>query len=103
MTRIRITVVKKFSPRDVIGRDFIRPTGEPIPICWLDEGTEFIVEENGRMPDDFCHHAWYALYKNIDVLKYGGGFPTWTGPNMIYSACPDGIRPVCFKLERIEE
>ena len=41
-----------------------------------------------------------GLYKNISILQCGGGFPTWTGENMIYTACPDGIRPVCFKLER---
>lgn len=103
MTRIKITVVKKFSPKDVIGEDFIRPNGETIPICWLEEGTEFIVEENGQMPANFCHHAWYGIYKNIDILKYGGGFPTWTGQDLIFSACPDGIRPVCFKLERMKE
>lgn len=101
MSQIKITVVKKFSPKDVIGEDFIRADGRPIPICWLEEGTEFVVDESGNMPKDFCHHAWYGLYKSVNILQNGGGFPTWTGKDMIYSACPDGIRPVCFKVERV--
>ncbi len=103
MAVIKITVVKKFTPRDVIGKDFIRADGRPIPPCYLEEGTEFIVDESGGMPDGFCHHAWYGLYKNIDILKCGGGFPDWTGENTIYTSCPDGIRPVCFRLERIQD
>ena len=54
------------------------------------------------MPEGFCHHAWFGLYKNVQVLKYGGSFPDWTGEGTIYNACPDGIRPVIFKVERIE-
>ena len=103
MRKIKITVIKKFGPEDVIGEQFIRPNGLPIEKCYLEEGREFWVNDSMDMPEDFCHHAWFGLYKNISVLKYGGGFPTWTGKDMIYSACPDGIRPVCFKIERIEE
>ena len=103
MSKVKITVIKKFSPKDIIGEDFIRPDGRPIPECWMKIGDEFIVEENGSMPEDFCHHAWYGLYKSVNVLKYGGGFPDWTGDDLIYTACPDGIRPVCFKVERIAE
>ncbi|MHA1198843.1 MAG: TIGR04076 family protein [Candidatus Heimdallarchaeaceae archaeon] len=101
MSKVKLTVIKKYSPKDILGEDFIRPDGRPIPICWLDVGKEFIVDETGSMPDEFCHHAWFGLYKNIQILKNGGGFPDWTGENMIYNACPDGIRPVIFKVERI--
>ena len=103
MSKVKITVVKQFGPEDVIGREFIRPNGKPIVKCGIKEGLEFIVDETGNMPEGFCHHAWFGLYKNISVLRNGGGFPDWTGENMIYTTCPDGIRPVCFKLERIEE
>jgi uncharacterized repeat protein (TIGR04076 family) len=101
MSKVKITVVKKFSPIDVLGEDFIRPDGRPIPICWLKEGEKFVVDESGNMPAGFCHHAWYGLYKNVSILRNGGGFPDWTGQDMIYTACPDGIRPVCFRVERI--
>ena len=103
MSNVKITVVKQFGPKDVLGHEFKRPNGDPITKCYMKEGLEFTVDETGNMPEGFCHHAWFGLYKNVQILQYGGGFPTWTGENMIYTACPDGIRPVCFKLERISE
>ena len=101
MSTVKISVVKQFTPKDVIGEDFVRPNGQPIVLCGMKEGMEFLVDESGAMPEGLCHHAWYGLYKNISILRQGGGFPNWTGQDMIYTACPDGIRPVCFKVERI--
>lgn len=103
MSKIKITVVKQFDPEDILGREFIRPDGRPINKCGIEEGLEFIVDETGNMPEGFCHHAWYGLYKNVIILRFGGGFSNCTRDNMIYTACPDGIRPVCFKLERISD
>ena len=103
MSKVKITVIKKFTPKDVLGHEFIRPDGREIPICGMvDIDADFIVDETGSMPEGFCHHAWFGLYKNVNILKYGGGFPDWTGEGTIYNACPDGIRPVIFKLERME-
>ncbi|MFX0076682.1 MAG: TIGR04076 family protein [Candidatus Hermodarchaeota archaeon] len=103
MNNVKITVVKQFGPEDIIKKKFFRADGSPIEKCGMKEGLEFIVDETGNMPAGFCHHAWYGLYKNVSILRCGGGFPDWTGEDMIYTACPDGIRPVCFKLERISE
>ncbi|MCG3258996.1 MAG: TIGR04076 family protein [Candidatus Heimdallarchaeota archaeon] len=103
MSKVKISVIKKFSPKEILGYEFIRPNGKPIPICSFEIGEEFIVDETGNMPENFCHHAWFGLYKNVQVLNYGGGFPDWTGEGTIYNACPDGLRPVIFKLERMEE
>ncbi len=103
LSKIKITVVKQFGPEDILGHEFIRPDGKPISKCGMQEGLEFIVDETGNMPDGFCHHAWYGLYKNINILRCGGNFSDWTGENMIYTACPDGIRPVCFKVERVSD
>jgi len=25
------------------------------------------------MPEGFCHHAWYGLYKKVSILQCGGG------------------------------
>ncbi|MHA1728596.1 MAG: TIGR04076 family protein [Promethearchaeota archaeon] len=102
MNSIKITVIKKFSPVDIIGSEFIRPeSGKPITPCYFQEGQEFNVSEMGDMPQDFCHHVWYGIYKEVSILMNGGGYSDWTGKDTIYSTCPDGIRPVIFKLERI--
>ena len=101
LSNVKITVVKQFSPEDVIGKEFIRADGNPIEKCGMREGLEFTVGDSGDMPEVFCHHAWYGQYKNVAILQCGGGFPNWTGEDMIYTTCPDGIRPVCFKVERV--
>ena len=41
MSKIKITVIKKFGPEDVIGELFIRSNGLPIEKCYLEEGQEF--------------------------------------------------------------
>ncbi len=103
-SKVKITVVKMFEPKDVIGEDFMKSDGKPIPKCgFLRQGQEFFVKDTGQMPDGFCEHAWYGIYKSVDILRYDGSIPDWTGEDTIYSACPDGIRPVCFKLERVKE
>ena len=102
--KIKITAVKQFAPKDIIGEDFIRENGQKIEKCgYGEEGKTYIVEDPWNIPEGFCHHAWFGLYKNISVLRNHGNFKTWTGENKIYNTCPDGIRPVVFLLERIED
>jgi len=103
LSEIKITAIKQFEPKDIIGEDFIRADGRKIEKCGLKEGMEFFVDETGNMPEGFCHHAWFGVYKNVSVLRNGGNFSDWTGKDLIYTACPDGIRPVIFKIERIEK
>ena len=35
------------------------------------------------MPEGFCHHARYGLYKKVSILQCGGGFPDWAGEKLI--------------------
>lgn len=103
MTSYRITVVKVFEPKDVIGEDFIRESGEPIPKCgFVRENQVFMVDEMFTVPKGFCPHAWYGIFKELWMLRNGNGYPDWTGKNTIFATCPDGIRPVCFKIEKLE-
>jgi len=69
----------------------------------VEEGQEFIVEDTGAMPEDFCEHAWYGIKRSVNILRLGGSVPSWTGEDILYSVCPDGTRPVCFGLEIIKE
>ncbi|MHA1112446.1 MAG: TIGR04076 family protein [Promethearchaeota archaeon] len=102
--KIKITAIKQFEPKDIIGEDVIRGNGQKIEKCgYGKEGNVYYVPESGNIPEGFCHHAWFGLYKNISVLRNEGNFKNWTGKDMIYSACPDGIRPVIFKVERIND
>ena len=102
MTKIKITVVKKFNPKDVFGHDITFPIGEIVPTCYIfDEGEEFIIE-NLEKPEKFCGWGWKTVLKDLEILDSGDDV-SWTKPGIIYTCCTDGARPVCFKLERINE
>ncbi len=103
MVSYQITVVKVFEPKEVIGEEFIRESGEPIPKCgFVKEGQVFKVDEMISQPKGFCGHAWSTIFHSLWLLRNGNGYKDWTGENVIYSTCPDGIRPVCFKLEKLD-
>ncbi len=110
MAKVAITVFKKFDPEDVFGCQVKSQSGEVVPPCsTFKVGDRFIVENIALMPEGFCGWAWRDLYKNISILFFGGDFmePYYIGdeliePTITYTSCSDGIRPVIFKLERID-
>ena len=100
--KVKIIVEKNFSPEDVFGKKFYRPSGKEIVKCPYKKGDTYIVTD-GNMPEGFCHHAWFGMYPKVNFIRYGGNFDDWAGEGVDYVCCPDGIRPVVFKLERIVE
>ena len=99
--KCKITVVKRFEPKDVIGRDFILPSGKKIVKCDLKEGESFI-SIDGNIPEGFCNAAWSSVSRTVHLFRFGGNYPAFE-PGTAYVTCPDGIRPVSFKLEIIED
>lgn len=103
MPKMKITVIKRFHPKDVFGKDYVTPTGKTAPQCQtFTDGQEFTIDKL-KMPEGFCTWAWYDLYKDLSVLWWGGNFSGWMEDGIMFTACSDGVRPVCFKLERLEE
>ena len=102
LKKVRITVIKKFSPEEIFGHEIIRQsTGKPIPPCYLEEGQEFIVESHLKVPEGFCEKAWLDLY-NILMIFYHNGEYDYPEPGMTYTPCADGVRPVIFKIEKFD-
>ena len=101
-SKVKITVVKQFLPKDIFGHDFRLVSGKKVINCSLREREEFISEGTGNMPEGFCPHAWNSIYRNVHLLTWGGGYSETIGDNIAFGVCPDGLRPVIFKLERIE-
>ncbi|MFW9923601.1 MAG: TIGR04076 family protein [Candidatus Thorarchaeota archaeon] len=98
--QVKISVVRSISPEEIFGEKFYTPSGKEIKLCGLKKGEEYIVGESGNMPEGFCHHAWYGIYKGVDFIRWGGSYDDWSGEGIVYGVCPDGIRPVIFKIER---
>ncbi|UCH32314.1 MAG: TIGR04076 family protein [Candidatus Bathyarchaeota archaeon] len=99
--KLKITVLKKTDTNQIFGDN--PPMGHAIEACSLfEEGQEFIVGENGGMPEGFCHWAWSDIHKKVITLMYGGSFPWMKEKGTSVSCCTDGLRPVIFELRRIE-
>lgn len=91
--KIKITVLKRLNPQDVFEKSPVTPV-EPI-------GQEFITR-GGAFPEGFpCTTAWFALYSIARTLSFGGNMPWYKEEGVAIICCPDGLRPVIFKVERI--
>jgi len=72
------------------------------------EGQEFMVDlENYwyMLNGKFCSYAWDAIGKFVYAALQGGSIlRDWNkNDNVMIVCCPDGVRPVTFKIERIDE
>jgi len=55
MSKVKITIIKKFSPIDVFGHEVYSTSGTKVTTCGaFEEGQEFIVEHIDKMPEGFC-------------------------------------------------
>jgi len=101
MNKVRITVLKRYSPSEVFKKTPVTPV-TPFGACELfKDGQEFTVNEDLRVPEGFCTSAWVSLYSNIRLLSFGGNLPWFKEKGIAINCCIDGLRPVIFKLERI--
>ncbi|MHA2226444.1 MAG: hypothetical protein ACXAC8_14640 [Candidatus Hodarchaeales archaeon] len=55
MEKVKITVIKKFNPKEVFGHEIIwHDTGNIAPTCSMEKGKEYLVEDPYKLPADFC-------------------------------------------------
>jgi uncharacterized repeat protein (TIGR04076 family) len=96
---VKITVIKKLSTIDLYGNSL---DGEELESCGkFTLGQEFIVGQDGNIPKGFCAWAWHDIQREVWTIRNGGRFPWIKKEGLIYSCCTDGLRPVFFKIEKI--
>jgi len=104
-SKVKITVERMLSTFDIFGdnREETIINGLPTKCQKFKKGQEFIVEKDLEKPKDFCSWAWNDIQRDVVVLCFGGHYP-WIkeGLSVTYSCCTDGLRPVVFRLEKIE-
>ena len=93
---VKITVFRKFDLKDI--DDYVEGGCKAV-----EEGQEFIVGIDGKMPEGFCTWAWADLWTPIVTLRFGGNFTYSKTPGRYWGCCSDGRFPVVFMLQRIEE
>jgi uncharacterized repeat protein (TIGR04076 family) len=104
MTKCRITVIKRtLNPE--LANEYC---GVDVPQCpFFDDGQVFICDLFDK-PKDFCDWAWNDINKAVSALNTGGSFTKgifnkWMkDDDKMIVCCTDGIRPVIFKIERID-
>jgi len=112
MKKVKITVVKLLNTKEIYGdipTNLLAKVGcsaKLPPLCGVyAEGQEFIWTSGGNCaPEGFrCSGAWDVIYPHLLVLAFGGQFDWMNEKDKYLIACPDGFRPVIFRLERLEE
>ena len=98
---LKITVLRRFAPEEVFDEKPIG-YGELGKCTVFEDGQEFIVGDDGKMPEGFCVWAWDDIYKSVLTLRYNGDFPWFTEAGATVTNCTDGLRPVIFRIERME-
>jgi len=101
MAKVKITVVKKLNNKEMFGNQPPVESTLPPECNRLELGQEFISDE-GKCPEGFCSWAFADIQRDIAHLRFGGDFPWIKQKGMMLSSCTDGVRPVIFKLERID-
>ena len=100
------TVLRKCYFQDLADQNLADPAVGPCAL--FQEGQEFIVDKQSyltMMDGKFCSEAWAAISHYIYAALQGGSIMHgWSNDekNMIV-CCSDGVRPVVFKIERLEE
>ncbi len=99
--KIKFTVVKVFSTKEVLGHEVIRASGKKVPICPVfREGQEIIAKDIYTKPEAFCGTAWRDLTNRLTKFDIVEDMD-WPEKNVTYCACGDGLRPVIFKVEKM--
>jgi len=98
-TGVKITVLRVFHPKEVFKE---APTPAKKEACSIFKVGDIYIYDGFEQPKGFCPVAWQAVYPYALTLYEGGDFTSWYGePGVAILCCPDGRRPVIFKLDRI--
>ena len=101
MAKMKITVLRNMANQD-FAEEYCERT-DVTPCDRFTEGEEFLLD-GVKCPEGFCSWAWDDIYKGVLVLAHGGDMKGWMKDDRtLISCCTDGIRPVVFKIERLED
>lgn len=100
MAKCKITVLRR-----TINRDFaLKYTKGKVDLCPRNAEDQEYISTDGAKPENFCDFAWFSIYKYIFTLLFKGSFDMWMKDSeTVIACCTDGIRPVFYKIERIED
>ena len=100
LAKVKITVLKRMYNAD-LAEEYRPNIKQPCQACA--DGQEYVVE-GLNCPPDFCGWAWSDIHRIVFALQVDGRFDHWTvDRNIMIATRSDAIKPVAFKVERIED
>lgn len=101
MSRFKISVLRKMTNKDYAEEYCLH--GISASDCpAFQEGQVFFTEELEK-PENFCNWAWDDIFKYVALLHCGGNMGDHMKyDNTVIACCTDGIRPVVYKIEKID-
>ena len=103
MRKVKITVLKKEFYPD-FAESYLTEGKDVGPCSILEEGDTFLFEGSAQMPEGFCPWAWIDIYNTVSAIAAGGSYHPWNNKEgLTIACCTDGIRPVVFKIEAVDD
>ena len=103
MKKVKITVLKKEFYEYIA--DAYLTEGRAVGACsMLEEGDIFLFEGRAEMPKGFCPWAWMDIYSGVSAIAAGATYTPWNNKDgLTILCCTDGVRPVIFSVEAIDD
>ncbi len=105
MSKCKVTVIRRGFYPDLAEKYLSNP--DIGPCGWCKDGQEWIFDSKNMnsMKEGFCAEAYDCISRYIYVQLWGGTvMKGWTNDdNIMIGCCNDGVRPVTFKIERIDD
>ena len=98
MARAEITVLQTVVFKDLVEKILPRDVWEHVVPCeFFQPGQSHVVDGVSEIPEGFCPSAWFDLRDKLAACLRDEDPLT---PLIV--CCQDGLRPVTFRIERLE-
>jgi uncharacterized repeat protein (TIGR04076 family) len=102
MADCKITVLRRTMNQDLMEEYLSKERGSFEQCRAFHDGQTFLIEGFPLRPDGFCDWAWADIHKDVMAVLFGSDYPWIEEPGTAITCCTDGLRPVIFKVERLE-
>ena len=99
----RVTVIKRAAFSDLIEEYVAEGRKATYGPCKKFEDGQVFEVRGGVPPAGFCARAWASIFGDLAVVELGGDAPWINRTNTMITCCNDGLTPVVFRIERLEE
>ena len=79
---------------------------EGLGLCPCNKVGQVYKSHGGLKPEGLCDDAWISFERYVFAMAHGAEefYSNWIQiPKTVINCCNDGIRPVIFKIEAIEQ